>query len=578
METVDEREFTDREKELAFLYRVVERARNRMGSSYAIIARKGMGKTAILERFYNRLFVEQEEVVPFYISFAEFGGDGRERLSLRRFMRIYLRELVAQYVAFHLRDGGIVRADWRLKELLEVIRRHRDSIPMAEMVERYVGYGLEDGDDYWEGLSSVVQFTRQVLGHNDRSPGVLMIDEFQVLTEVWDEGLGKYVDVAQMYQKTAEARWCPMVVTGSAVSLITRTVMGGLLARRFGPYHLGPFEEGATVEYAARLAELNGVGLGDGVAYGIHRLTGGNPHYIWCLVSSDKAAEVGLETPEQLYTVYEYEMNDPNGKLRGFWDTHFLEYADKINGSGLALKVLYHLATMEEETVTLREIVERFGGEMQEALRVMQQLRQADLVEVFSSQLFYRITDPVLVEYIRREYRASLEELDVYRTEFMEEYHRRLGSLNNVVGRAAELFVVGLLARFDGQEVDGVVFGEEGPCRLPRFEKVRNRSGIIIEGERVELDVVAEGEEMWLVEVKHWQRPVGAGVVERFAERVQEWDDGVVPWLLSLGGLTAGARERARELGIRHSDREDFNRLADAVGYVHFPTVSSVKS
>ncbi|HHN93770.1 MAG TPA: hypothetical protein ENK17_03300, partial [Anaerolineae bacterium] len=56
LETVDEREFTDREKELAFLYRVVERARNRMGSSYAIIARKGMGKTAILERFYNRLF------------------------------------------------------------------------------------------------------------------------------------------------------------------------------------------------------------------------------------------------------------------------------------------------------------------------------------------------------------------------------------------------------------------------------------------------------------------------------------------------------------------------------------------
>jgi hypothetical protein len=192
LEAVDEREFTDREKEFEFLYRLVERARNRLGASHAIIARKGLGKTAILERFYNRLFVEQDEVVPFYVSFAEFGSEEeeREQLSLRRFMYIYLHALVSQYVAFHLRDGGIVQDELGLEDLLGLIRRHRGSIPMADLVERYVQHGLEE-ERFWAWLPSVVQFTRRVLGYNERAPGVLMIDEFQVLTDVWDEDLAK---------------------------------------------------------------------------------------------------------------------------------------------------------------------------------------------------------------------------------------------------------------------------------------------------------------------------------------------------------------------------------------------------
>jgi len=191
-ERVDPEIFTDREEELGFLMGWVRGVAEKWEKSIALVSPRRYGKTAILERFYNRLFVEQDEVVPFYVSFAEFGSEEeeREQLSLRRFMYIYLHALVSQYVAFHLRDGGIVQDELGLEDLLGLIRRHRGSIPMADLVERYVQHGLEE-ERFWAWLPSVVQFTRRVLGYNERAPGVLMIDEFQVLTDVWDEDLAK---------------------------------------------------------------------------------------------------------------------------------------------------------------------------------------------------------------------------------------------------------------------------------------------------------------------------------------------------------------------------------------------------
>jgi len=46
----------------------------------------------------------------------------------------------------------------------------------------------------------------------------------------------------------------------------------------------------------------------------------------------------------------------------------------------------------------------------------------------------------------------------------------------------------------------------------------------------------------------------------------------LVVWLLSFVGFTAPADERLGELGLRHSDLRGFDRLADAVGYAHFPS------
>ncbi|MFQ5617058.1 MAG: hypothetical protein ACE5GO_11450, partial [Anaerolineales bacterium] len=512
-ETVDEREFTNRAQELAFLWDLTIRARERRAGSQVFIARKGLGKTALLQRFYNDLFSQQTEVVPFFVDLGQFKGPDPTPLTVRGFMKFYVRTLATQYLAFHLKEGGMLEAEPDERGLLTILQAHEPLIPQAPFVAQYLRRSLEmTVTNYRDELPSVIKFTRQVLGKADFLPGVLMIDEFQVLTEVVDDQTGLRDNLAQRFQKTAEARWCPMVVTGSAVSLITRTTQGGLLARRFSPYHLQPFSSQHTLEYATRLATYHHVPLHQGVAYTIHWLTGGNPYYIWSLFNSKGLVAAGLSTLEALHTTYEYELATLNGELRNFWDVHFETMVAHLNAQGDALRILYHLATRPGEDFNLHDLADYLGRDPVEVESILTMLERADLVEARLRGLYRHITDPVLADYIIQRYRIVLEQQSfaTYLKTLKADFYSKMGSLSRAVGHAAELFTIGLMTRFDGQEVDGAFFGQPGNIILPRFEKVVNRSGVIIEGDHIEFDIVAEGEEeTWLVEVRHRQRPLG---------------------------------------------------------------------
>jgi hypothetical protein len=153
-----------------------------------------------------------------------------------------------------------------------------------------------------------------------------------------------------------------------------------------------------------------------------------------------------------------------------------------------------------------------------------------------------------------------------------------MGSLNRAIGEAAELLALIVLGRFDGQTVEAAdVFGtDEGMVPLPRFHTIQRRSGVIEEGRPIELDLVAEAAaERWLVEVKYWRQPVSVTEVDRFAEQVKTMSspqENVRLWFFSRSGFEPAAAARLRELGIRHSDSERFNRLAEIVGAPPLPS------
>jgi len=336
---------------------------------------------------------------------------------------------------------------------------------------------------------------------------------------------------------------------------------------RFSAYHLQPFNQNHTLEYATKLAKLNRLYLNEGLSYLLYELTGGNPYYIWCLLNSISLAANNqpISTQEELRTLYEYELNTRNGKIRNFWDVHFDLTADLLNGSGDSLRILYHLAIQEKEETNVQDIAAYLGRDFVDVERILNNLEQADLVERSLSRLYERITDPVLADYIIQRYRTALEQDSMagYLAKFRQDFDRKMGSMSRAIGHAAELFTLGLLDRFNGQAVDAQsCLGQAGIINLPRFTAIQNRSGIIIEGEHIEIDIVAESlESTWLVEVRHRQQPQGVSSVEIFAQA----------WFLSLSGFTEAAKERLEELGFYYSDRTGFNLLADIVEYIHFP-------
>nr|MBC8254873.1 hypothetical protein [Ardenticatenia bacterium] len=86
--------FTDREDELATLWRLGANAALRRTTSTALIGLRRLGKTELFKRIHGKLFFEQDEVVPIFFSYQG------QNLTTGPLAGTYLREFLRQYFAF----------------------------------------------------------------------------------------------------------------------------------------------------------------------------------------------------------------------------------------------------------------------------------------------------------------------------------------------------------------------------------------------------------------------------------------------------------------------------------------------
>jgi len=63
--------FTGRKKELAFLLNWVEGIKGKLSQSRSLLARRKTGKTAVLQRLFNIVFDQNDQVIPFYYEVKE---------------------------------------------------------------------------------------------------------------------------------------------------------------------------------------------------------------------------------------------------------------------------------------------------------------------------------------------------------------------------------------------------------------------------------------------------------------------------------------------------------------------------
>lgn len=579
IEPVDELEFTNRKPEMAFIWEMAEKAKKRLGFSVAIISRKGVGKTALLVRAFNELFTQQNEVIPFYLGFGEYKDDERKAaIGLKDLAWYYFKSLVEQYLAFHLKKPEWIAKDQLSMQELEKIAQDHHFDDLKKRIQRFDEFYHQK--QYMDAFRYARSFTNIYLYFQEER-GIFLVDEFQMLTNVFDSERKGLVDVAGTFQKVAEAKWCPMIVSGSSVSLISKTVFGGMLTRRFSPYYLKPFTQEHSVEYAFKLAQLQQIKITEPIAIEIHELTGGNPFYIWCLFNSFDPEGKELSDSDKLQALYEFEMNDQLGKFKGFWDTHFQKYIKLINENILGLKLLNQLVIAQEE-MNINDLSEFLGLDSTEVKQALIKLEQADLVERQTGSIYNRITDPVLAEYISKEYQTEIRGISLheYLDNFRKEFRRKMGSLSQQLGQVAELYTRHLLMNFAGQTVDGqAIFGTGArKFKLPNFKRVEHRGGVIIKGEQIEFDLLAEGDEVWLIEVKYWKQPVGVSDVEQLAHKVERLAGWGMPlpeyhqvWFFSRNAFNTKASERLSELGILHSDVSGFNQLCRAVGIGQLP-------
>jgi hypothetical protein len=70
--------FTGRKEELAYFLKWIDDIKERKSMSTAIMARRKMGKTALLERLFNITYFKNDGVIPFY-----YEGKGTVRANVQ---------------------------------------------------------------------------------------------------------------------------------------------------------------------------------------------------------------------------------------------------------------------------------------------------------------------------------------------------------------------------------------------------------------------------------------------------------------------------------------------------------------
>ncbi|MBV7329332.1 hypothetical protein KFU94_13995 [Chloroflexi bacterium TSY] len=318
--------FVDRHDELEMFWKWATDIPKFSLHSFALIGRRRTGKTAILIKLFNRLFYEQKKVLPVFISFAQF-LHRQEPLSSYEFAEHYFSGYIRSYFAFRYREPMFLRQRYRFNELRQFAHQVSDEYALNlfkrydSAADRPIPFGLVD----W-----VINFPSGEAAVNDM-PTAMIVDEFQVLTNVYDPRQDIHHDLTDSFQHAVETRWAPMLLSGSAVSLFVSQALGGMLQGRFRYHYLKPILREYTHDLTFRLGDDSGISVTEELAEAIWQLTDGNPHSVQSLMNSTSPAQRNLPDIDALEEVVTYELSNPNGQLWQHYSHEFEKFSHQLN-------------------------------------------------------------------------------------------------------------------------------------------------------------------------------------------------------------------------------------------------------
>ncbi|MDM8536824.1 hypothetical protein QUF70_08735, partial [Desulfobacterales bacterium HSG17] len=327
-------EFTGRVEILRKLDSWVKNIQRMASPSTALIAPRRMGKTVLLDRLVNTVFFKPEyKVAPFYFKVK------REHITLRKFLLEYATTFFRQYIAYCVQDPFMYRnQSINLAELLEYTSEHKAVIMAKKFIRgflnRYNDTKYDDTRNQWDAFIR----TPEDLASFSGTRAAVIIDEFQdmkffihdideielkkIRKELFQNPEIPGTDLTATYDRQSQSKKAPMLVSGSAVTLIFRTVMGGPLGGRFIFTYLKPLSipDGAVLLQTLLSMYAPKKTISPEIALYASTQAGAHPYYLYCIAISTHEEEK-LESKDVIDRIISHETQQ--GYIYGFWQTHF---------------------------------------------------------------------------------------------------------------------------------------------------------------------------------------------------------------------------------------------------------------
>ena len=589
LDEVGEEWFVNRSFELEWLWKWASEVPKSFRSQ-SLVGLRRTGKTAILHKIFNRLYHEQTKVTPIYISFGDYVRHTKKEVDAYAFATEFFEGYWRSFLSFKYQRPELHRTTVDLEDLRSFAKDESDeiAIPWIERFDRKIASKWADG----RSMAKMVIAMPNAIAKQHNKPSVLMIDEFQALTNVVDPDTNRYYDITNFFQKASESRRAPMIVSGSSISMMVDEALVGALAGRFKSTHLEPLTQDYATDMMFRLAAFYEIELTERQALEIWETTRGYPYSIECLLrdpnfpKANGAEDRTEDNPEDdspkdpLEDFLVEVLTSRTSELREHYHEEFGKYISRLNE--VTREVLLWIIKNPEKRIRPFHIVEDLGLDKDLVRECLDQLYKGDVINSNGSFGFEDPADPLLRQYIHHQHRYEVDNLapEVALQDLRTEINSIQGKANHRVGHLAEVIVGGVMERFDKREVDGnAYFGLDQQVRLPKMAQIDRREGVIKKGAYNEIDVIGEyamrnnTKGAWLVSVRYRDKKMGVSEVEKFIQHAaatqQEKQYGqVTRWYFSKCGFTQDAEQLLRDEAIYHSNVDEFNELANLFGFL----------
>ena len=424
--------FTGRKKELAYFLKWINDIKERKSQSTAMLARRKMGKTALMERLFNITFYKNDGVIPFYYEIKE------TKMWVGDFCQDFFLTFIYQYIAFKSRKTEYIKPEDTSDFNKAVLIAKKEGLDYLCGIIESAAHAVahEKIDILW----NIAREAPQTIAFRQKEFILQMIDEFQFLnTMIYrDKDMKILADtMAGGYLSTAESKIAPLLVSGSWVGWLMKE-LSSMLPARFRNKYLKPMPENEAAETLYKYSRFFQVPVTDETAYLLVGLTEGNPFYISAVIRSAFPGK-DLTTLDGLSRTLEYETLDEEGSIKLSWMEYIARAFPQINDRN-AKNIVLHLSKYRDREFTRKEILEELNLEMTdgELEKKLKALVKVDIISQGRTNFDYRgVGDNIFDKVFRGVYGKEISEFDVrkIKEEYIEELEKIKEQYKSLLGK-----------------------------------------------------------------------------------------------------------------------------------------------
>jgi predicted AAA+ superfamily ATPase len=401
--------FVGRRQDMTFLLDWCHRIRRKAAHTMMLVGRRKIGKSAIVERLYNILWTENDNLIPFYYEFPE------NEINARDFAEDFFVKFYLQAIAFLKREVYLIRQLslrshnyklWDLDKLLDGQKgKVFDFIREDLNVFRGNAFDEKRRSNNDELMKSALAAPIGFANATDISV-CQFLDEMQYINQTIT-GLAEEVP-SKMYMALAETKEAPIMASGSYITTMLRQVSASVPGR-FDLYDLTLLEKDEAAAVARTWAETLGVQVTEETVDYIVSQTGGHPEQIRHILASRVNTDKALTELHQVDRAIFYETR--HGQILKDWQEYLAPVLHVYNQHNLK-RIMLVLTRHPEQDFPYTKLKKHLELTIDEGafLAEMKTLYLYDVVDQTGAGVFRAVKDRMLDKIFRYLYRQALEE------------------------------------------------------------------------------------------------------------------------------------------------------------------------